>query len=175
MEQYTRGVQRIFFSITIIFTMLIIACSSGLPSGWRLPTNEELRDTWRDESDSRYATVKGDFNGDGIIDEAKLLLRKDGNALGLFVFLSQKDGAFKIFQLDEINAVEYIQVMGIEKVERGTYKTACGKGYWDCQDDEPSEIILHNDAIDYYKIQSVNSFFYWDKGANSFKRIWISD
>lgn len=118
---------------------------------------------------------KGDFNGDGIIDEAKLLVRKDGSGFGVFAFIYQKDHSFKIYQLDEMKDVKLIQAMGIKKVSPGTYKTACGKGYWDCQKDEVPEITIKNEIIDYFKTESANSFFYLDIKTNVFKRIWISD
>lgn len=171
-----RGVQRIVLAV-IIALSLLAACSNSksLPEGWRLPTSEELKDTWRNESESRYTAVKGDFNGDGIIDEAKLLVRKDGTGFGVFAFVSQKGHSFKIYQLDEMKDGRLVQAMGIKKAAPGSYKTACGKGYWDCQKDEAPEIIIKNEAIDYFKTESANSFFYWDNKSNSFKRIWISD
>ena len=68
-----------------------------------------------------------------------------------------------------------IHAMGIEKVSHGRYKTACGKGYWDCKKGEPSEIVIEHDAINYFKTESANSYFYWDAKTKKFKRIWMSD
>ena len=134
-----------------------------------------IKDTWRHESVTKYAIVKGDFNGDGVVDEAKLLMRQDGTGFGLFAFVSQQGNLFKIYQLDEIKNNKFIKITGIKNVTNGSYKTACGKGYWDCRKDEHPEIIIKNDSIDYFKIEGANSFFYWDGNANDFKRIWISD
>ncbi len=171
-----RSVQGIFLAI-IVSLSLLSACSNSksLPHGWRLPTSEELKDTWRNASENRYTIVKGDFNGDGIVDEAKLLARKDGSGFGVFAFIYQKDHSFKIYHLDEMKDVKLIQAMGIKKVSPGTYKTACGKGCWDCQKDEVPEITIKNETIDYFKTESANSFFYLDIKTNAFKRIWISD
>ena len=170
-----RDVRRILLAIVASLSLLI-ACSNSesLPQGWRLPTSEELKDAWRNENENRYTIVKGDFNGDGIIDEAKLLVRKDGSGFGVFAFVCQKDRSFKMYQLDEMKDMKLFQGMGIKKVSPGTYKTACGKGYWSCQQDEVPEMTIKSDAIDYFKTESANSFFYWDK-TNSFKIIWISD
>jgi hypothetical protein len=171
-----RSVQRIFLAI-FVSLLLLSACSNSktLPQGWRLPTSQELKDTWRNESENKCTVVKGDFNGDGIIDEAKLLVREDSSGFGVFAFIYQKNYSSKIYQLDEMKDVKLIQAMGIKKVSPGTYKTACGKGYWDCQKDEVPEINIKNEAIDYFKTEAANSFFYWDNKSNSFKRIWISD
>jgi hypothetical protein len=167
-----RGVQSI---LVIIAASLLLACSHNLPQGWRSPTNEELRDTWRDGSAGRYATVKGDFNGDGIVDEAKLLLRKNGSGFGLFAFVSRKGDFFKMYQLDEMQDGKLMHAVGIKHVACGSYMTACGKGYWDCRKDEPPEIAIRNESIDYFKLEGANSFFYWDGDSHNFNRIWISD
>lgn len=146
-----------------------------LPSGWRMPTTSELSDDWRVKYLHRQAVVEGDFNGDGITDQSMLLISERGYGLGLFAFLSQKGHTFKVYKLDEIKDTSILQVMGIAKVSPGRYKTACGKGYWDCKKSEPSELSIKYDAIDFFKVESANSYFYWDKKRKFFKRIWISD
>ncbi len=164
----------------IIFVLLVFfSCSKAklsLPAGWKIPLASDIRnDDWRKENIDRYMIVRGDFNGDGILDTARLLMREDGSMLGLFAFVSQKDGSFKVYLLDEMKATEAIHSMGIKKVSPGSYRTACGKGYWACGKDEVPNISLRNDAIDYFKTESANSYFYWDTQTNTFKRIWISD
>ena len=49
--------------------------------------------------------------------------------------------------------VKLMRAMGIKKVSTGIYKTACGKGYWDCQKDEMPEITINNEAIDYLRLK----------------------
>jgi hypothetical protein len=171
-----RNAQIIFLTI-IISLSVITACSNSkpLPMGWEPLSSDVLKDAWRNESENRFTVVKGDFNGDGITDEAKLLVRKDGSGFGVFAFVYQKDHSFKTYQLDEMKDVKLMRAMGIKKVSTGIYKTACGKGYWDCQKDEMPEITINNEAIDYFKTESANSFFYFDIKTKVFKRIWISD
>lgn len=140
-----------------------------------MSANDELKDAWRNESKDKFTIVKGDFNGDGIVDEAKLLVREDGSGFGIFAFVSQKNQSFKAYLLDENKDKSLIRAMGIKKASSGIYKTACGKGYWGCKQDEVPEINIRNEAIDYFKTESANSFFYWDSETNNFKRIWISD
>ncbi|MCL2310685.1 MAG: hypothetical protein FWC42_10565 [Proteobacteria bacterium] len=165
------------FTVVIIFLSILTACSNNTLAvqGWRSPTDEELKSGWRNESDNRYTTVKGDFNGDGVIDEATLLARTDGSGFGIFVRLSRGDRSYEIYSLDEISDPKMISTMGIKKAPPGIYKTVCGKNYIDCQKGEPSEIHIKNEAIEYFKFESAGSLFYWDAASNSFKRIWISD
>lgn len=165
-------------SLLIIFLLsLITTCSNDrhLPEGWRMPVTDELKDAWRNEGKDKFTIVKGDFNGDGIVDEANILVRQDNSGFAVFAFVSQKNHTFKTYLLDENKDKSMIRIMGIKKVPSNIYKTACGKGYWDCKQDEVSEINIRNEAIDYFKTESVNSFFYWDDRINNFKKIWISD
>jgi hypothetical protein len=122
---------------------------------------------------NRYLLVTGDFNGDGNIDQVRLLRQAEGSKFGVFAFICGEDGAYAIYRLTE-DDVTYFSSMGIEPVLPGSYVAACGKGYASCEG-EPREIHLRYEAINYFKEESANSFFYWDSDTGSFKRVWISD
>lgn len=137
--------------------------------------SSEIAQEWRNESPNRYLTISADFNGDGITDKSMLLVRKNGTGMALFAFVSQKNDTSRVYLLDEIKDTKYIEVMGVSVAQIGRYKTACGKGYFDCQRDEPEEIFLRLPAINYFKEEGANSFFFWDESKNNFRRIWMSD
>lgn len=169
----------VWWVVSIIFALalprLCLSEDPSLPPGWRLPTTAETDQDWRNEDSNRYLVVRADFNGDGVTDQAKLLLRDTGPGFGLFAFVWQKDGAFKAYVLEEVKDTNYIEFMGIAPKPPGLYKTACGKGYFECGEGEPEEILLRHHAIDYFKEGSANSYFYWDEATETFKRVWISD
>jgi hypothetical protein len=119
--------------------------------------------------------VRADLDGDGRTDQAELLLSASGRDFSLFVFLAQSDGTYKGYPLGEAISLEYFDVMGIRAVKPGSYRTACGKGYTACEPGEPKVLRLRTWAIDFFKEESANSFFYWDSSGASFKRVWISD
>jgi len=153
-------------------------CTTGpplvLPAGWRSPTPEEMAQEWRKNDPLRSFRVRADFNGDGVMDEAQLLVRSDGSGMALVAFLSNPQGFTPVI-LDEINEPGWLDVMGVALATPGKYRTACGKGYFDCGPDEPEVLVLERPGIDYFKEESANSFFYWDGKTASFKRVWISD
>ena len=172
--------------LNLIFLFLLFVTPSFakeniiLPEGWRYPTTEELSDEpLRKDSPTKYIKVVADFNGDGINDEAYLVKSTKFSGEGLLVRLSDKQKGFRWLVLATTDwGKEYPKVnlsMGINIVEPGQYKTACGKGYYECKKGEPEVLKLKLPAIDYFKFESANSFFFWDDKTNSFKRIWISD
>jgi len=164
-------------ALTVAAVFVLCSCAGHYveQSDWRAPSGNEANDEWRTDATEKNLVAKGDFNGDGILDTAKLLIRKDGLAFGLFVFLSQGNATVKPYLLNEDNDVRHLHGMGIEKVSPGVYKTACGKGYWECKPKEEPEVSIPYDAVNYFKVESANSYYYWDKQHSNFIRIWISD
>jgi len=172
--------------LAFLLFLATISCSAGkqsfpvpemLPSpDWRAPTGADIiGDDWRNEHPRKYLAADGDFNGDGINDAARLLISNERSEIGLFAFISQKNGTFAVILLDKITNRESIHRLGIRKVSRGSYKTACGKGYWECSKDEVPVISIAHEAIDYFVFESANSFFYWDDKTQTFRTAVISD
>jgi len=161
-------------AVATIPKAMAFADTIALPDGWRMPTKTELGDDWRTRDADKFSVVAGDFNGDGVTDKALLLVSRNGRRAGVYVFLSE-NGGFKPYALDVRNSNDILPAMGVTKVAAGRYKTACGKGYWACKKSEPSELLLQNDAVEYFKTESASSYFYWNKRSKSFKRVWISD
>lgn len=162
--------------IVIAFALLMqLDISAQSMSGWRAPTKAELADEtgWRKEDTALYLTAKADFDGDGKQDEVSLLINDEKNKMGLFVELGSQPG--NKIRLDEIDGMSWIEVMGVRIAKPGKYKTACGKGYWDCKEGEPEALNLKLPAIDYFNYGSANSFFIWDKKTRQFERMWMSD
>lgn len=146
-----------------------------LPAGWRHASGTEAGGEWRGRDRCRYRVVKADLDGDGIRDQAELLVSEGGAEFGPFAFLRQRDATYRVLRLGEPMPREYLEVMGIRAVKPGFYRTACGKGYVACGAGEPKAVRLKAWAIDVFTEESANSFFYWDGHAALFRRVWISD
>lgn len=173
------------YVIIVVAMLIMFACESNksssgpnkvaLPDGWTLPAKSLTVDDWRNKDSNRYLEVTGDFNGDGISDTAKLLARADGSGIALCVFLSAKGAPHKFIILSEKKDIQSLKSLGIERVAPGRYETACGKGFTECRKDEPKQLIVTHDAINYFKYDSANMFYYWDQSVNAFKGIGITD
>lgn len=172
--------------LKVIFIFLLFTIPSfakdniTLPEGWRYPTKEELSDELeRGDSPTKYAKAVADFNGDGIDDQAYLLKSTKYSGEGLLVYLSDKQKGFRWLTLAKIDwGKKYPKVnlsMGVDIVSPGKYKTACGKGYFKCEKGEPEILELKRPSINYFKLGSASSFFFWDDKINNFKSIAISD
>jgi len=163
-----------FLSFVVWLICPVYANNEELPKGWRNPNPNEINQRWRDRDPKRYIVALSDFDGNGLVDKAKILIRRKDHAVGLFIFLSE-NGKFIAYRIDELLDSSSIEFMGIKEVAPGKYTTACGKGYWECTSEEVPKIQIKYSSINYFKIESANSFFYFDDSTKLFKRIWISD
>lgn len=155
---------------------ILAAASRGtsmrLPSGWQLPKPEETQQGWRKEFASDALLVRADFDGDGVMDEARLVVREDGSTVAVAVFLGKGS---RVHLLGEIREPGWLEVIGITVVKPGRYRTACGKGYFDCKPGEPKRLSLTRPAVNLFKEGGANMFLYWDARSGKFKQTSMSD
>ena len=164
----------------IITSLLFIAFGTSpalaeqkIQNGWRVPTSAELESLdykWRSADPQQFQFVRADFDGDGIKDEARLLVSTSGKDYALFIFM----GSGQTIQLDT-DKVSSLQGMGIAELKIGSYKTACAKGYWKCEKGEPELLQISKSGISYFRSESAESAFYWSPSDKSFHRVWLSD
>jgi hypothetical protein len=164
-----------FLFAFLIFDGNAIASSvrDDLPKGWRSPSTKQLSQDFRRKDRNHFALAIGDFNGDGIEDRAALLVDETNSKLGLFVCLRNANGCN--WQLLEEMDIVLLEAMGIATVKLGEYKTACGKGYWECDKDEPSTLVLKRQAIEFFNTESASSNYVYDPRNAKFTAIAISD
>lgn len=167
-----------FFALSIIlllFSTASFAAEQALPKDWKYLDTKYLSDNWRRGDASKFTSVRGDFNGDGIADEAKLVVNRSGSMMGIVVFLSHCNSTPKMYLIKNIIEKHQVAAIGIRKVSAGKYKTACGKGYWNCKKNESPEISIHNDAIEYFKYESASAYYIFNCKNNSFNKMYLSD
>ena len=160
-----------------VLLMLTLSIAGSLPQGYRYPTEADRSGDWETfaaEAPTPFR-AEADFNGDGLPDQAWILLHESGKGWGLFVFLKQKDGGSVVVKLEEDSGDTAAQRFGLDVVEPGEYDTACGKGYWDCEPDEPEKLRLVLPALDFFAFESANSYFWWSVTSKTFVRTWMSD
>ncbi len=142
---------------------------------------------WKPESFPVH-TTSGDYNGDGILDEARILisvgvLKPTGFAIkrsgmaGFFVFLNSKAGPPKVVVIglaSDQNPSPQNHFIGtqtpVEKLE-----TWCGRGGQDCGPGEPASLTLKRDSVIFGQFEAWSTLAYWSARENKFKVVAISD
>jgi len=164
----------------IAFWLATVVCPATAqdvrpPTGWRFPGESDYRSSWAEfrKDIPRPFKVQADFNGDGLPDQAWILIRDNPKAWGVFVFVAQRDGGYKLHEVLRVDGDNEPQDFGISLAQPGRYKTACGKGYWECKKDEPETLVLRGPAINYFKYESASSVIYWT--GQRFRTVAISD
>jgi hypothetical protein len=132
------------------------------PAGWKPATKavySEKNLLFRKNQVPNH--IEADFSADGIKDQAWILINASEKTFGLFVFLGTGNGRYKMMVLDKQKRETEKLFMGISLLEPGQYKTACGKGYWECKNDEPEVLKLIIPGINFFSFESADSVFYW--------------
>ena len=145
------------------------------PRDWRLPTPAETSQDWRTEDAHRYLRVQADFDGDGLLDHALLLVNAATGAVGLFVFQAQRDATPRIHLLYEVHDPHLIQAMGIVLVPPGTYRVICDGTDTSCGSDGRRPFSVTLPALGSFKAESASSLFYWNATTKAFEQAWSSD
>jgi hypothetical protein len=80
---------------------------------------------------------------------------------------------FKLTDRDDLPP----QSVAIELAEPSNeiWKSACGKGYWDCEIGEPSAFKINHPSIMFCYIESACTIYMWDSERLTFKEITFSD
>lgn len=144
------------------------------PTNTRNETDVDSEECWKPDFPVHVAF--GDYNGDGIQDEARILISttKRGT-VGFFVFLktqTKKVDTVRIATIPKASPQNHFigtQASG-ERID-----TACGKGYWDCKSSEPKAITLRRDGVIFGMFEAWDSLAYWDSSQNRFKVVQLSD
>jgi len=148
------------------------------PTGYRLPTESDFTGDWKDNRATNPMPFHaiGDYNGDGVQDQAWLLLATSGKGFAVFAFIGSRTGSSKVVQLTS-SADKAWDSYYIETVKPGRFETACGKEYGDfaCEHGEPHELNLTRPSILFCRFESACSIFWWDTRTNTFQRTLISD
>ncbi len=97
------------------------------PAGWRWPTDAEADQRWRNQSATRFLRAHADFDRDGRIDQALLLVERTNRNLALFVFRAQSGGGFDIERPNLFDEPPYLAIMGIEAVPSSPQRVLCAE------------------------------------------------
>jgi len=158
-----------------LFPLLTFAASPLLPPGYRYPNENDISYDWKEFGPQHH--VEADFNGDGLLDVAWILLDEKGPGWGLFVFLGSQNAKPKVLRLERNLWEQPAQRFGVSAAapSQERWKTACGKEYFECKPGEPEEIQITLPSPMFCLIESACFIYLWEKKTGSFHRIQLSD
>lgn len=167
------NVQPLIFLLAL-FLLPVTAFAVSVPSGWRFPNAGDRTGEW--EGTGVPFHIRGDFNGDGISDEAWILFRKGSNDWAVFAFLQAADGTTRRIKLvEKRDAPAQRFVLETIRPSKIVFRTACGKGYFECANGEPLTIQFHLPSISFCLRESSCSVYVWRAKTARFQQIRMSD
>ena len=146
------------------------------PLGWRFPTDNDSKGKWieyRDDFPVPYRAV-ADFDGNGQLDEAWILLREKGEGFALYVFMRDKKGtprAQRIFSYNECCGQNY--AVGV--VKPGKILTQCGRFPEDCSPSDPKSVTLSHPGFDFLTLGTASGLYYWNSKSRRFDSVTDAD
>lgn len=157
----------------VIALIFLIGCTNEsdfpVPKGYRLPNNTELSLPARDSSNNRFATASGDFNGDGFIDTALLVIDSSETELVLIVLLAGKSNTYhEYIKLESFN-YELVRFAGIRTIKPKTVKI-----YQNIRNENKVPFNLVNVSIEFFQFEGSSSVYYYNTDLEEFKRVWTS-
>lgn len=165
---------RPFVLVLMVLLVPVKAHAVAAPPGWRFPDTSDRIGAWAGTEIPFH--IDGDFNGDGVSDEAWILLRKGGKTWALFVFLHLPDGAGRTLKLlEEHNAPAQRFVLETIRPSTLTFRTACGKGTFACARGEPLTIQFRLPSISVCQRESSCSVYVWQPDSDRFQRVRMRD
>jgi hypothetical protein len=146
------------------------------PAGWKPATASDYSaETLKYRKNIVPNHVEANFNGDGITDNAWLLVNPSKKLYGVFVFLGRKDGKPRMIKLAEHKRETDKLYSGISPAKPGVYETICGKGYGGCQEGDKTNVESKNYGIYSFDFEGAESVYYWDEQKKDFLQDWLSD
>ncbi len=172
-EPAVRLLRQVAVLISLAALLSPVALAQELPEGWRRPTRSETSSEWRKKSPTRFLVVRGDFDGDGKQDLAELLVNESGHQCALFVRLSgtHSNRQKPIWQADSDGPGRF----GISIVLPGKHDTYCSSDPSSCDPQTPATVYLKHHGILFISYGQASSLAFWDKRAEKFQWVPMSD
>lgn len=170
---HARRLRTAAFCLALLF-LPVAAHAVSPPPGWRMPTGSDRTGAW--EGPDAPFHIQGDFNGDGVPDEAWILFRNGSKSWAVFVFLHATDGTARTVRLtEERNTPAQQFVLETIRPSSIAFRTACGKGYFECAKGEPLTIQFHLPSISVCSRGSSCSVYVWRPSPGRFQQVRMRD
>lgn len=112
--------------------------------------------------------AKADFDGNGLIDTAQVMVNQKNGASGLFVLMQYKEG-FDTFQLNKKSANTGYRSTIIGIAPPAYYQIWCTKENRNCTKTGEQAVKLKNPLVSDYTYGKASSVYYWAEHSQTFE------
>lgn len=143
-----------------------------IPKGYRLPTNIDMEDKdgqsdWflcRDMFPTPYF-AEGDFDGDGTIDKAYILIKENSNDWGLFCFFKLENG-YRVKEISTKDSKEWGSATGFLVYKWDKKKKIC----YDEKGELKKPKLISYDAIGFVRLETCGDIaFIYNRNSDKFE------
>jgi hypothetical protein len=158
-------------SILLFFLITNSVYASGptLPKQYRFPTEEELSAEWRKGDADKYATIAADFNGDGLVDGAFLVVDEKHKKLVLMIVLINKDFSETWLKLQSMDLAA-LKYQGIALIRPSTVTVYKGEAV---ENNKQAKTLKFN-SIKSFSSEGPSSVFFWNPSKQRFHQLWLT-
>ncbi|MCJ7547619.1 MAG: hypothetical protein MUP30_12500 [Deltaproteobacteria bacterium] len=153
----------------ILLASSIYASGPTLPKQYRMPTEDELSSEWRKGDSDKYASVAADFNDDGLVDGAFLVVDEKHKKLVLTVVLINKDFSETWLKLQTMDFAA-LKYQGIALIKPSTVSVYRGEA----NENTKHPITLKFNSIRSFSSEGPSSVFFWDPSKHQFQHLWLT-
>jgi len=125
------------------------------PEGWRFPESAKELASFpirlKNDPKNLFTVVKGDFNGDGLVDAAAYLLNESTGQVALFTNMSLKDGTYDLSPYGSADKSAVIE-NGIMLTDPGEYVNTATK----------AKVTIENPAFIVIIFNTAANLVYWN-------------
>lgn len=169
--------RRYLFGLILALTVTGCGERGGTPSGWRPATRDDVQaqlaqlalDAESTPPADQAQEVRGDFDGDGRIDRAALLVNNKAKSFALFVLRSGRPP----LRLTPDKSLSALWNTGLKIAPPGHYATACSRGAGAADEPCTPAIDARYPAIEFETYESSVQIFAWM--GEGFEGQWLAD
>jgi hypothetical protein len=155
--------------LAIFLSSHVYANGPSYPEQYRNLTEEELSSEWRKADSEKYTKIVADFNGDGLVDGAFLLVDDKNKKLVLLAALCDNNSSYKWIELQTMDYAA-LNYQGISLVKPTT--VAVYKG--DITKETKQPVTLNFNSIKSFSSEGSSSIFTWDSSKKQFQQYWLT-
>jgi len=150
----------------------VMADVGDLPPGFRYPNRSDYQGQWQEYAQAGTPIpchVRADFDGNGVEDDAWILIGTKPTDGKVVVFMRGKLGKPTVVDLEQNGSSdEPVWKMGLFPIKRGKHTIVCATNYPPCTPGRKVDFIFKNPGLRTETLEINAAVYIWDQKKGSF-------